>query len=200
MERKDLHTDGAESPKRICPEAREVMDRIPSAVIRWGMTVMTVIVAGMLAAACFIRWPVIVECPCNVQMPTADTCCVTVQLPPKVIEYITRGNITKFSVQSPLLNDVITIHANVGLADLHYEEEHTFTVKTAWPKHLPFPDCGMNQFNGKAVFIFSHRRLIFHLFPFLESQNESLHGLARKRICLQSLYICNIGILKLKKI
>ena len=150
-----------------CAEAMEVMGQIPPAIIRWGITAITAIIAAVLTAACLIRWPVIVECPCNIQMLTENTCYVAVQLSPKVVEHLARGKITTFSVQSPLLNDAI-IQADVGLADLNYGEDYTLSVQAVWPAQLSFPDAVISQFSGKAIFLLPDRKLIFHLFPYLE--------------------------------
>ena len=41
--------------------AQEIMNRIPSAIIRWGMVVMFVVVVGILIALALIRWPKTIE-------------------------------------------------------------------------------------------------------------------------------------------
>lgn len=46
----------------LSEEAQEIMNRIPSAIIRWGMVVMFVVVVGILIASAFIRWPKTIEC------------------------------------------------------------------------------------------------------------------------------------------
>lgn len=45
----------------LSEEVQEVMNRIPSAVVRWGMTVMAVIVACLLLMAAYLPWPETIE-------------------------------------------------------------------------------------------------------------------------------------------
>ena len=47
----------------LSEEVQEVMSRIPSAIVRWGMTVMAIIVVGMLIVAAYVPWPRTIEYP-----------------------------------------------------------------------------------------------------------------------------------------
>lgn len=47
----------------LSEDVQEVMNRIPSAIVRWGMTVMAVIVAGLLIVAAYLPWPESIEVP-----------------------------------------------------------------------------------------------------------------------------------------
>lgn len=47
----------------LSEEVQEVMSRIPSAIVRWGMTVMAIIVVGMLIVAVYLPWPESLEVP-----------------------------------------------------------------------------------------------------------------------------------------
>lgn len=47
----------------LSDEVQEVMNRIPSAVVRWGMTIMAFVLFGILIAAAYIKWPKTIESP-----------------------------------------------------------------------------------------------------------------------------------------
>lgn len=49
----------------LSEDVQEVMNRIPSVIIRWGMTVMAVIVCGLLFIAAYLPWPETIECAFN---------------------------------------------------------------------------------------------------------------------------------------
>lgn len=38
-------------------EVNEIMNRMPPAILRWGNTVLAVIVAGLIVACCYVKWP-----------------------------------------------------------------------------------------------------------------------------------------------
>ena len=171
MDRKDEYTDASDPLEQRCPEAREVMDRIPSAVIRWGMTVLTLIVAGMLAAACLIRWPETAECPCML-IPTesGDSCLLSIRLTPSVAAALANDVSLKFSITSPLIDGASMLRATVRQSDISGFHDGTPEVWVAAgvPRGIRLPDIGAPTLEARAIFIISERRLIFHLFPLLQ--------------------------------
>lgn len=75
----------------LSEEVQEVMNRIPSAIIRWGMTLMAIIMAGLLIAAAYIPWPQVVECPFEGSLyGTKAVICVT--LPPETAKHMSYAN------------------------------------------------------------------------------------------------------------
>lgn len=55
-------------------EAREILGKIPSWIVRWGVTVIFVIFAGILLGCYFIEYPDTVEAPVEITTlnPPAD--------------------------------------------------------------------------------------------------------------------------------
>lgn len=47
----------------LSEEVQEVMNHIPSVIVRWGMSIMAIIVGGLLMASAYIKWPKTIECP-----------------------------------------------------------------------------------------------------------------------------------------
>ena len=171
MERKDEYPDAADQLEQRCPEAREVMDHIPSAVIRWGMTVIALIVAALLAAACLVRWPETAECPCSLT-PTerGDSCTVTVRLTPGVAAALAKEKSLEFSIISPLIDTSSACRATVTQSDISGFHDGTpeVTAAAGIPHGIRLPETGTSTLEARAIFIISERRLILHLFPLLQ--------------------------------
>lgn len=170
MERKDHRQTDADRLEQLCPEAREVMERIPSAVIRWGMTVMALVAVGMLAAACLIRWPETAECPCSLT-PTerGDSCMVTVRLTPGVAAALTKEESMEFSITSPVIDASSAFRATITQSDISgfHDGIPEVTVTTGIPHGVRMPETRVSTLEAQAIFIISERRLILHLFPLL---------------------------------
>ena len=159
-----------ESPDLRCAEAREVMQAIPPAIVRWGMTVMACIVGMILAAACFIDWPQISSCPCTVQAIQADSCRVSVTLTAQVVESLAKKHLIDFSVTSPLMDEGCEIKGTVGIQDIRRDADGGYTagVNVRSPEGLQLQEYPGNTLEGDAVFLISDKKLIIHLFPSLE--------------------------------
>ena len=159
-----------------CPEAREVMERIPSGIIRWGMTVMALIAGAMLIAACIVRWPETAECPCSIS-PTeyGDFCRVTISLTPQVAVQLTAEGALDFTVASPLLPDELPFKGTVTVHDIYGFRDGVpeASVGITLPQDTELPVIGTHLLEARAIFIISERRLIYHLFPLLERFHES---------------------------
>lgn len=159
------------SPELMCEEAREVMNRIPPAIIRWGSGVMAVIVGVMLAAACLIDWPETEECPCSLT-PTesGDSCRISVRLTPGVTTELVKKDSLGFSISSPLIEEATAFRATVTRGNIcaFHDGMPEVTVTARIPDGLRLPETGTSSLEARAIFIISERRLILHLFPFLQ--------------------------------
>lgn len=154
-----------------CEEAREVMGKIPPAIVRWGMTVMTVIVGALLAAACLIDWPMAAHCPCMVTFDGSDSCKVSLKLSPEIVKSISRTGEAAFSVEIPLLDEEINLKGKVDIRHLNSDKVgvSTANVDVKSPRNETIYQLGAMTFDTEAIFIISNKKLIFHLFPFLHS-------------------------------
>ena len=47
-------------------EAREILGRPPRRIVRWGITVIFVVVAGLFIGSCFIKYPDVLQAPVTV--------------------------------------------------------------------------------------------------------------------------------------
>lgn len=160
----DILTD----PDIHCPEAQEVMGRIPSAIVRWGMTLMAVIVSGMVVAACFLDWPETEECPCRIHIDNMQ-CIVTVDLSQKVSSMLIKEKSAQFSVEAPFLGESAVLRGRIGIQDVAEGHRGKLIATVLIPYHIDhsIQDLRFNSFEGIAVFIISDKKLIFHLFPSL---------------------------------
>lgn len=101
----DLKTNRQENNvELLSDEAQEVMSRIPPAIVRWGMTVMAVIITGMLIAAAVIHWPETVEVPFDGQLQNGEAI-ITAKFPSEVIRFVLHHDNTPVSLYSPMLPD-----------------------------------------------------------------------------------------------
>lgn len=82
-------------------EVQEVMNRIPSTIIRCGMTVMAVIVISILFAMAHIRWPKIVECPFE-WTPNINESEITATIPPEAIKHLSNENSRHVTLNSKM--------------------------------------------------------------------------------------------------
>lgn len=89
----------------LSEEAQEVMSRIPSAIVRWGMTLMAIIVAGLIIAAIYLPWPHSKEYAFEGTLDGAKAI-IFVTLPAETIKYISKTN-GRYGVTlySPLFSD-----------------------------------------------------------------------------------------------
>lgn len=85
-------------------EVQEVMRRIPSALVRWGMTIMALIVAGLLAAAAFIRWPETAESEFLWRGDGAASV-ITARLSPETVKALSDGTELSTTLYSPMFPD-----------------------------------------------------------------------------------------------
>lgn len=81
-------------------EVQEVMNRIPSAIVRWGMTVMAVVVIGLLVASAYIRWPQTIECPFE-WIPSENNTVITATLTPDALTHMSSHKVIEATLYSP---------------------------------------------------------------------------------------------------
>lgn len=85
----------------LSEEVQEVMSRIPSAIVRWGMTLMAVIVIGLFIASAYIRWPQIIECQFE-WFPSEDKSEIIATLPYEALSHILSQKDIEITLYSPL--------------------------------------------------------------------------------------------------
>lgn len=83
-------------------EVQEVMNRIPPAIVRWGMTIMTIIVTGLLFAATFIPWPETIEC--MFEWHDGNEPYIKASLSPETLKLITSERKCNVFLYSPMFN------------------------------------------------------------------------------------------------
>lgn len=103
MERRENSGEGREV-ELLSAEVQEVMGRMPPAIVRWGMTVMALIVAGMLAAAAYVRWPETAEYSFEGEFD-GGAFIVAVSLPPETLQYISSDDGCYVTLYSPVFPD-----------------------------------------------------------------------------------------------
>ena len=85
----------------LSEEVQEVMNHIPSAIVRWGMTVMAVIVAAILIGTAFIRWPKTIECPFEGQQ-IGDKVVLKTNMSSETLNYLLHTNNKSVCIFSPM--------------------------------------------------------------------------------------------------
>lgn len=159
----DLKTNRQENNvELLSDEAQEVMSRIPPAIIRWGMTVMAVIVAGMLIAAAYIRWPETLEVPFDGQIQNSETI-ITAKLSPEVTRFVIHHDSIRVSIFSPMLPDRYSESGATGvISDITIQKNsvESFLVSMKMDSEA-FVDS--NIFSGIMVLTTSNKSLLKHI-------------------------------------
>lgn len=76
-----------------CPEVHELMNRVPSAITRWGLSVMAIIMTVSVAIASFIEIPVTKELQFSMNYgSTGENPMIIVEIPPALLEKVSDGD------------------------------------------------------------------------------------------------------------
>lgn len=86
----------------LSEEVQDVMSRIPSVIIRWGMTIMAIILGGILIATTLIKWPKTIECPFEGQL-IGDTVVLKTTLSSETLNYLLHRDEQRICIYSPML-------------------------------------------------------------------------------------------------
>ena len=98
----------------LSEEVQEVMNRIPSAIVRWGMTVMAIIVVGMLIVAAYVPWPRTMEYPFEGHHDGAKAL-INVTLTDEEVRVISHAKHRNVTLYSPMLSDEFTDNGLSGI-------------------------------------------------------------------------------------
>ena len=98
----ELKEKSGKEVELLSEEVQEVMNRIPSAIVRWGMTIMVIIVAGLLIASAYIRWPQTIECPFEGRQ-IGEIIELKTTLSPETLNYLLQVDEQSICVYSPML-------------------------------------------------------------------------------------------------
>lgn len=143
-------------------EVQEVMNRVPPAILRWGITVMAVIVAVFICLASFIKIPITEECPFTmIWENNADYPTIKISIPPSAIQAVVSGDKTVRISSNALPNEfsngiaaIITEVSSSVLPDGSYEA----AVKLS-PDIIELLSKDRIMINGTASIVVSHKTL-----------------------------------------
>ena len=145
----------------LSEEVQDVMNRIPSAIIRWGMTVMAVILGGILIASAYIRWPQIIECSFEGHQ-VGNIVVLKTALSPKAMNYLLHGDEKSIRVYSPMFQQKYSedgINAKIkNISILSYSNDQYNTTLTVVLDHNKVTVDSI--FYGNIQFIVSENTLL----------------------------------------
>jgi len=146
----------------LSDEAQEVMSRIPPAIIRWGMTVMAVIIAGLILAAALIHWPETVEVPIDGQLQNGEMI-ITARLSPEGTRFVIHHDSIRVSIFSPMLPDRYSESGATGvISDITIQNNsvESFLVSMKMDSEA-YTDSSI--FSGTMVLTTSNKSLLKHI-------------------------------------
>lgn len=108
----------------LSEEVQEVMSCIPSAIVRWGMTVMAIIVVGMLIVAAYVPWPITMEYPFEGHHDGAKAL-INVTLTDEEVRIMSHAKHRNVTLYSPMLSDEFTDNGLSGIITDISIENHT---------------------------------------------------------------------------
>lgn len=146
----------------LSEEVQEVMNRIPSAIVRWGMTIMAVIVGGILVAATYIKWPKTIESPFEGQQIGNNTVVLKTALSPETLNYLLHADEQSICIYSPMFQQKYSSDGITGrimkistICHSNYQYNTALTVVLDHDKTTPD-----SIFYGDVQFIVSERTLL----------------------------------------
>lgn len=98
----ELKEKAGKEVELLSEEAQEVMNRIPSSFVRWGMTIMVIILAGLLIASAYFRWPQTIKCPFEGRQ-IGEIIELKTTLTPETLNYLLHVDEHAICVYSPML-------------------------------------------------------------------------------------------------
>lgn len=145
----------------LSDEVQEIMNRIPSAIIRWGMTIMAVILSGILIAAAYIKWPKTIESPFEGQQ-IGNIVTLKTTLSSEALNYLLHKNEQSICIYSPMFqqkysSDGVTgIITNISTFSRSNDQYNT-TLTVVLNHDKITPD---SIFYGDVQFIVSEKTLL----------------------------------------
>lgn len=148
----------------LSEEVQEVMQRIPSFIVRWGMTIIAIIVIGMLIASAYIRWPKTIECAFEGrEMEGVAT--LTVTLSTETVQYLLQHPQERYvNLFSPMFSEKYSSTGVLGtIMDIsvlnNRENEYLTELNVKVPDTIIFHTTNY-VFYGKMLLIVSEKTLL----------------------------------------
>ena len=147
-------------------EVQEVMNRIPSMVVRWGMTIMAVVVVGLLVTSAYIRWPQTIECPFE-WIPNENKSEIIATLSPEALTHITAHKDIMVTLYSPIFSDEYSEKGVSGTIigftmDNSRSGSYVVTLNIDLPDKIIKEGCGP-RIVGNLMFLISDDTLLKHI-------------------------------------
>ena len=148
----------------LSQEVQEVMQRIPSFIIRWGMSIIAIIISGMLIDSGYIRWPKTIECTFEgLQMERVVI--LTVTLPDEIVQYLLHHPQERdVNLFSPMFSEMYSSTGVLGtIVDIsvlkNLNNEYLTELNVKVPDAVTFHNTN-DVFYGKMLLIVSEKTLL----------------------------------------
>jgi len=152
-------------------EAQEVMNRIPSSLIRWGITVIAIIIGLLIVCATIVKFPLQQTCEFIL---TWDSCkkaspCITIKIPSSAIQSVVNGSRDVILMSDALpkecdskVNAIIDSVSNnpIRIGDKQYYIAHAHLFS----KDIEILSSGKITIVGEASVVVGYTTLIKDLF------------------------------------
>ncbi len=147
----------------LSEEVQEVMNRIPSAIVRWGMTVMAIIVTGLLIVAAYLPWPESVVVPFEGNL-YGSKAVVRTALQSEVVRYLlhtdTKHSITLYSPMFSYDNSKNGISGIINAVSVESNTSDGYTTQL----NIEIHDVNnsrdiINTFSGNILLVVSEKTL-----------------------------------------
>lgn len=147
----------------LSDEVQEIMSRIPSAIVRWGMTIVTIIVAGLLMIVACLPWPESIECP-FVGHRYGSKAIIRITLSPEIVRHLLHtNNKQSITLYSPMLPYEKSQDGISGIINATYVESRS-SDKYTTQLDIELYDANNNRdtispFSGNILLVISEKTL-----------------------------------------
>lgn len=152
-------------------EAQEVMNRIPSSLIRWGITVIAIIIGMLLFMAMTVKIPLQETCEFMLTWDSnnASDPCVSIKIPSQAIQSVMNGSKDVILISEALpkecnskVNAIIDSISNnpIKIIDTHYYIAHAHLFS----KDIEILSNNKITIVGEVLIVAGHTTLIKKLF------------------------------------
>lgn len=165
MEEKDIVNEIGSIELRS-DEVQEIMNRVPVAIVRWGITIIAIILALLMGISALVDWPDLVEVPCELSWcDRNDAFIVNIDLTPELLHRIICNNGLDCMVSIPVLDEESCRIPKILKDDVKRVDNEYYAIVAVHmdTKGLDIPQ-DFYPLNGKAKFVVSNRTLFQRLF------------------------------------
>jgi len=117
----------------LSEEVQDVMNRIPSVVTRWGMTIMAIILGGILIATTLIKLPKTIECPFEGQQ-IGDTVVLKTTVSSETLNNLLHRDEQRICIYSPMFEQKYSSDGIIGditaISTFRHSNDHYNTTLT----------------------------------------------------------------------